>query len=200
MAYADVTVLPSAPSRVGDPTNFGAESLVFLAAQPTYRTENNVNVAYFDALEIDPYNWGNVSVTAPTREQITAFPTAPINTQTGRALTDAIDAFNAAMFDGVSEFNTTGAYVDAMTALSDPYGFVDDTLRPEFSSITASPTRSDPISTFDTRSFAFWTTVESYSTAFKNMADYVYVRLAEPEDYGSVAVAADEFDDWGTLA
>lgn len=200
MAYTNITALPTAPSRVGDPTNFGAESLVFLAAQPAYRTENNVNITYLDALEIDPYNWGNVSVSAPTREQITAFSAAPINTQTGRVLTDAIDSFNASMFDGVSEFNTAGAYVDAMAALSDPYGFVADDLRPEFSAITVSPTRSDPIATFDTRAFAFWATVETFATAFKDMADYVFVRLAESEDYGSVAVAADEFDDWGTLA
>lgn len=195
-----LTAMPPAPSRVGDPANFGVESLNFLAAQPQFVTQANQARDYLNALLVDPYNWGIVSSAPPAREQVAAFPAPPIESDSGFEFASEGDATLAALQAFIADANAAGVYIDALATASAATVFVTDTLRPTVPMVQPSQLQSDPQTTFDTKAFTFYASLGPYGAGYGGMADYVYVRLVEPEDFGLAADAVTETDDYGVLA
>ncbi|HEX4918041.1 MAG TPA: hypothetical protein VFV43_09115 [Limnobacter sp.] len=195
------TALPDSPSRVGDPNNFGLESIAFLNAQPGFVTEANNVRAYLNALNVDPFNWGLVNVTAPTRETVAPLPVAPVVGELDLVFTSKADALLAGLeFFADTDANPAGVYIDALAVLSDAPGFVVDDLRPTVPMVQPSPLATDSQATFETKAFAFYSSLPPYVASFAAFADWIYGRLVEPEDFGLVADAVTETDDFGELA
>lgn len=195
------TAISEAPSRVGDPNNFGLESISFLADQPDFVTEANNVRTYLNALEVDPFNWGIVNVSAPTRETVALLPDAPINGELDLTFTSKADALLAGLeFFIDTDANPAGVYIDALAVLSDPPGFVTDADRPVIPLVQPTPLATDSQATFETNAFAFYSSLPPYVAAFSGFADWAYTRLVEAEDFGLVADAVTETDDYGVLA
>lgn len=200
MTMPTFTPLPEAPSRVGDPDNFGLESIDFLNAQIDFVTEANSIRTYINTLNVDPFNWGIVNVSAPARETVALLPVAPVISESDLTFTSKADALlSGTEFFANTDSGPAGVYIDALAVLSDAPGFVSDDERPTVTLVQPTPLATDSQSNFETKAFAFYSSLPPYVASFSGFADWIYMRLVEPEDYGLVADPVTETDDFGEL-
>lgn len=200
MPVPNITALPNNPSRIGDPTNFNTEVAVFLPTQPQFRTECNSVGAYLDTYAFDPFDWGSLSIAAPSKVSLSTFATPPIESDTGFVLTSKSDNTLQSMFNFVSEANSAGDSMDLIQSYVPSGSIITDELRPgAFGTVTDPPTFTDNQNTFNTKSYAFYNSVKSFADQFDAFYDYVYFRAIEPEDFGLITETPSETIDWGTF-
>lgn len=201
MAVPSISALPAAPSRIGDPDNFFAESLAFLGAQPNFVTQCNAVAAYLNAANWSVNDWGLITeaVGGGAPVSISNFPLpAPTNPPlTGFALIGAIDTLLAALVAFVADGNAVAAYIDTFV---DPLAVpVPEPSRPSVSLVAESPVRTDAIATFNSKAVSFYNSARAFALTLQSLADYVSAFLSGSEDWASIADAITSTDDWGTI-
>ena len=194
------TALPPYPQRIGDPLNFGAEFPVFVAAQPAFVTQANAVRDYLNTLAFDPFDWGGLTGTNPTRETIMPFPVAPTLGDTGLEFVSEADNTLEALGMFIADANLVGGYIDALAADNPAAMIVPDELRPTVGTVPVSPLLTDSQAVFESKAFTFYGSLAAYAASLGGFADYMYERIAADEDWGSITDAPDIIEDWGTIA
>lgn len=201
MAVPAISALPTAPSRIGDPTNFYAESLAFLDVQPDLATECNAVASYLNALVFNVNNWGLITSTPGSGSPVVidSFPSAaPTNPPlTGYPLIVAIDGMMASLGPFIPDANAVGTYIDGY---SDPLAPpITDPNRPVVSSVTDSPLRMDSPSTFNSKAVGFYNSLRAFAFILNDLAVYVTEYLSGTDNWGSIAVIYTSSEDWGSI-
>jgi hypothetical protein len=200
MTYPAIATLPVAPSRIGDPNNFITESLAFLDAQVDFVADCNAVSSYFNSAYFDQYNWGDLSPTGEVSPvYITNFINAAPSTTllSGLPLASAIDSLLASMTAFVPDANDVGEWIDTIV---DPLApVIVDPARPTISTISATPLRNDGQLEFESKSIAFYTSANLFSTSLQQFANYVATFSLSDEDWGGIEVTYTETDDWGFI-
>lgn len=200
MAAPTITALPSAPSRVGDPTHFYSESILFLEAQDDFATECTSLGSYLNAVKFNPDDWGNLSAipSGGSPVNITHFvntpPTPPASS--GFTLANDIDALLSSVSSFVSDANAVAAYIDGF---NDAAGTTSDPARPTIHAVSSSPLRTDSPSTFGEKALSFYGSARSFSLSLQEMAEYVTAYLGGAYDWALISDAITETDDWGLI-
>jgi hypothetical protein len=195
-----ITALPPAPSRSGDPSNFPSESLAFLDAQPDFVSDCNAVGSYLNGINLNPYDWGNLdpppSVT--TGSLATIIDDLPTNPPlTGLPLVSAIDGLLASMVGFVAPANAAAAFIDGVY---DPLAaVVVDPARPSIPAVSNSPTRTDGIASFESKSLAFYGSAKPFNVGLQSLTNYVNDVMEPFADWGSIAVSHTSTDDWGFI-
>lgn len=202
MAYPMVTLLPTAPSRTGDPEGFPNESSLFLARLTPWSSEQNTLAAYLNGLVVDTFNWGSVEgVTMfPARERVLTRFIAPSESMPGQDFAEKTDVANQGLFDVTPEVNESAGYLDYLAIYSDPLpGFVADPDRPQVNTLPPAMSRGDPLLTFNAKFNGFYGALNGWAVSHSDMVDFYHVALIEPEDYGSVADPTVAILDFGSI-
>lgn len=201
MTVGTITSLPAAPSRIGDQTNFFAESLAFLDAQDTFSTECQGVATYLNAAKFNLLDWGGLGAigSGSSPVSITHYPSVPPTNPplSGYDLTLAIDTMLQNLKDFVADGNAVAAYIDGYTDPSAPV--VTDPARPTVHTLVASPTRADDPSAFNANTAAFYASARTFATSLQELADYATNYLSSSEDWALITNAITETDDWGSI-
>lgn len=200
MPIGTISAMPTAPSRLGDPTNFVTESLAFLDAQVGFATQCNNIATYINAAKFNPFNWGNLgAITGGSPVSVTNFIGEAPNSQTisGQALADAIDDMVATFNPFITNANTVCTWIDGENDPANPV--INDPSRPTMPSVQPSPLRNDGAGVFETKAFAFYTSARAFSITLQGMADYVATFSSGYEDWNGIDTIHTETDDWGFI-
>lgn len=201
MAIPVITTLPVAPSRIGDPANFYAESLDFLDAQLTLEDECNDIATYLNAAKFGVNDWGLItsSPSGGSPVVINDFPDdAPTNPPlTGYDLIIAIDTMFASYAAFVTDANAVGAYIDGYVDPAAPV--VVDPARPIISSVAPTPLRLDTPTAFNSAAFSFYSSVRAFAFLLNDLAEYVTASLSGTEDWSLITITYTSTDDWGSI-
>lgn len=199
MAVTTISAFPATPSRLGDPTNFYAESLAFLEAQPTFVSQCNSLAGELNGFKFNINDWGLIteSPSGGSGSNITNFPDASPTGLTGLELIGAIDSLLESLSDFVADANTVAAYIDTRDDPSAPV--VSDPERPTVPTIPASPTRTDQQSTFNSKAVAFHNGARTFAYTLNDFSNYVTDYLAGTEDWSTITAAITATDDWGSI-
>lgn len=201
MPVPSITALPAAPSRIGDPANFFAESLAFLDAQIDLRADCNAVADYLNAAKFDINNWGLIteSPTGGSPVVINDFPAAaPTNPPlSGYDLIIAIDAMFAGYAAFVSDANAVDTFIDGYVDPAAPV--VVDPARPIVSQVSATPLRTDAPTTFNSNAVSFYASLRAFAFLLNDLAEYVTSVLSGTEDWASIATVYTSSDDWGSI-
>lgn len=201
MAVPSITALPAAPSRIGDPTHFFAESLAFLDAQIDLVTECNAVGTYLNAAKFNIDNWGLITASPSGGSPVVIdnFPAAaPTNPPlSGYDLIYAIDAMLAGYADFITDANAVGTFIDGQSDPAAPV--VSDPARPIISTVSATPLRGDVPSTFNSKAVSFHNSLRAFAFLLNDLAEYVASVLSGTDDWGLITAVYTSTDDWGSI-
>lgn len=199
MAVTTITSLPAFPSRLGDPTNFFSESLTFLEAQPTFVTECNTLAGELNAFKFNVNNWGLVteSTNPNSGTNVTNFPDASPTGLTGLELIGALDDLLESLYDFVADANAVATYIDGRDDPAAPV--VSDPDRPTMPTISASQTRADDQTTFNSKAVSFHNSARTFAYTLNDLSNYVTEYLAGTEDWGDFTSHGTNTEDWGSV-
>ena len=200
MPYPAISILPAAPSRSGDPTNFVTESLAFLDAQIDFVNDCNAVAAYLNTANFNANEWGDLSaITGSSPVSITNFINTPpaVPPLSGLLLVDTIDSLLASIVAFVPDANIVGTWIDT---IEDPLApVISDPLRPAVSLVTATPLRNDGQSEFESKAISFYNSASLFSICMQAFANYVGSFSSGYEDWNGINVVYIETDDWGFI-
>lgn len=202
MSYTPLNPLPAFPSRLGDPDNFLAEGVIFLAALTDLVSEMAVLAGQINALDYHAYDWGSVAYTPLDLPVIPLLTMIPAATDVGTARTGKSDATLATihgMVNGlVDSINAAAEYVQE--AQDYTAALIGDQppkiLVPAFG---AAPTRAQPQAAFNMTMGSFLSSINTSVTALNSLTAQIYQFLFAPEDYGLLGTPIDAIDDYGVL-
>ena len=196
MVAPTISSMPAAPSRVGDPSNFYAESLAFLAAQDTLSGDLNAVSAYFNAALYSTDNWGSISdvPSGGTAALIDDLP-AGLPVGTGLQYVTGMDALLASLQPFITDANAVASSLD---------GFIDaagqsDPLAPPLVAVAQSPERTDSMGGFNSKAPSFYVGLGSWAKSVNQLSAYVTQALSGFEDWGLVSQSITDTEDFGGL-
>ena len=179
-----VTSLPTSPARLARPDDFVNESVIFLDALPTFRTQVNELSSYINSIILNKWNYGYVGK-QPTFPDISQYEDGVVPTQTATVeYIASIDSLYQETTNYSAKLNAVGAYVDMLsnyvgTALYD----VD---KPTVSGITSPHTRAMQRDVFNYRAELFTESlIDNINSLYQSMW-YNYVITFVGDDYGLI--------------
>lgn len=179
-----VTSLPTSPARLARPDDFVNESVIFLDALPTFRTQVNELSSYINSIILNKWDYGSVAV-QPTFPNISQYQGDVVPTETATVdYIASIDSLYQETTNYSAKLNAVGAYVDMLsnyvgTALYD----VD---KPMVSGITSPHTRAMQRDVFNYRAELFTESlVDNINSLYQSMW-YNYVITFVGDDYGLI--------------
>lgn len=179
-----ISTLPTSPARLSRPDRFVNDSVIFLDALPTFRTQVNELSSYINSVILNKWNYGNIAV-QPTFPSISQYQGEVIPTQTATVeYIASIDALYQETTNYSAKLNAVGVYVDMLsnyvgTALYD----VD---KPMVSGITSPHTRSLSRDDFNYRAELFTESlIDNINSLYQSMW-YNYITVFVGDDYGSI--------------
>ena len=179
-----VTSLPTSPARLARPDDFVNESVIFLDALPTFRTQVNELSSYINSVILNKCDYGKVSV-QPTFPNISQYQGDVVPTETATVdYIASIDSLYQEATNYSSTLNDVGTYVDMLsnyvgTALYD----VD---KPMVSGITSPHTRAMQRDVFNYRAELFTESlIDNINSLYQSMW-YNYVTTFVGDDYGLI--------------
>lgn len=201
MAVPTISALSAVPSRIGDATNFFAESLAFLEAQETFSAECVDVATYLNAAKFNLLDWGGLGAIGGGSSPvvITNYPSLPPTNPplSGYDLTIAIDDLLQNLSDFVADGNAVASYIDGYTDPSAPV--VTDPARPIVHTMADAPARTDGPDAFNSKASSFYTSSVTFATSLQELADYATNYLSSSEDWELISGAITETDDWGSI-
>jgi len=202
MPAPTITALPAAPSRLGDPSNFFAESLAFLDAQPDFEADCDALAAYLNAANWSPNDWGGLEPVGSGSSPvfITNYPAtiSPAGALSGFELISELDGVLSSLAAFVPDANDVAAYIDGFVdPLATP---VSEPSRPTVPPVSPSPLRPDALAAFNSKGFSFYTSARAFALGLQALADYATAFLSETEDWATIADSITSTDDWGSIA
>ena len=197
MAYPSVSVLPMAPARVGDPANFFSELNLFMAGFTDFRSESNMFSGYVNALTFNDYDWGIIGDINPEVPTVNLFGPMPENGISGFEFATRADATLSAVQFLSTQINATGAFVDALDALTPSIRLDDDS--PNIGILSEPPLRGQALALQESLSVSFYASCASYAVSLKSTVDYYANVMIGNDDYGLVNEGADIIIDFGVL-
>ena len=184
MTAPTVITLPTAPSRLGRPSNFATESALFLDALPVFRTQVNQLASYINSKIPNKWNFGKVNGIRSFPE-ISQSTLADIEyTGDGGAFTNSLDVLYTTLEDYSNRVNLAGAWFDSVVAEvgEAPY----DLDRSLVSSVTTPMSRTQERSAFNTSSANFSeTAVDNINSLYQSMR-YTHTTSAGNRSFGSI--------------
>src|SRR5574344_486222 len=179
-----VSTLPTSPARLERPDAFVNESVIFLDALPTFRTQVNELSSYINSIILNKWDYGNVSI-QPTFPNISQYDGVVVPTQTATVeYIASIDSLYQETTNYSAKLNAVGTYVDMLsnyvgTALYD----VD---KPMVSGITSPHTRAMQRDVFNYRAELFTESlIDNINSLYQSMW-YNYVITFVGDDYGLI--------------
>ena len=179
-----VTSLPTSPARLARPDDFVNESVIFLDALPTFRTQVNELSSYINSVILNKWDYGSVAV-QPTFPNISQYKGDVVPTETATVdYIASIDSLYQQVSAYSSNLNDVGSYVDM---LSNYIGvMLYDLDKPIISGITSPHTRAMPRETFNYRAELFTESfIDNVDSLYRSMW-YNYVICFVGDDYGLV--------------
>ena len=179
-----VTSLPTSPARLARPDSFVNESVIFLDALPTFRTQVNELSSYINSVILNKWDYGKVNV-QPTFPNISQYQGDVVPTETATVeYIASIDSLYQEATNYSSTLNDIGTYVDM---LSDYIGFMPyDLDKPMISGITSPHTRAMPRETFNYRAELFTESFIDNVNSLYQRIWYNYVIAFVGDDYGLI--------------
>ena len=184
MTAPTVITLPTAPSRLSRPNNFVSESVVFLEALPTFRTQVNQLATYINANIPNKWNFGKLN-------GVRSFPTI---SQT--LLVDIEYNNNGIEFTGDLDalYSTLETYSNNINGASDWYDDVVaevglgayDLDKPLVSGITAPMNRAQDRTVFNSTADMFSATSVDHFTYLYQAIWHTYQTSAGNRSFGSI--------------
>lgn len=179
-----VSPLPTSPARLSKHDEFVNESVVFLDALPTFRTQVNELSSYINSIILNKWDYGNVSK-QPTFPNISQYEGEVVPTEVATVeYIASIDSVYQATTNYSAKLNDVGAYVDMLssyvgTALYD----VD---KPMISGITSPHTRAMSRDVFNDRAELFTESlIDNINSLYQSMW-YNYITVFVGDDYGLI--------------
>ena len=179
-----VTSLPTSPARLARPDDFVNESVIFLDALPTFRTQVNELSSYINSVILNKWDYGKVSV-QPTFPNISQYQGDVVPTETATVeYIASIDSLYEETTDYSAKLNAVGTYVDM---LSNCVGVMPyDVDKPMVSGITAPHTRSMQRDEFNYRAELFTESlIDNINSMYQSMW-YNYITVFVGDDYGLI--------------
>ena len=193
-----VTSLPTSPSRLSRPDYFVNESVIFLDALPTFRTQVNELSSYINSIILNKWDYGCVAV-QPTFPNISQYQGDVIPTQIATVdYIASIDSLYEETTDYSAKLNAVGTYVDM---LSNCVGVMPyDVDKPMVSGITEPHTRAMSRDVFNYRAELFTESlIDNINSIYQSMW-YNYVMTFVGDDYGLVTDYTITYtDDYGLV-
>lgn len=168
MAIRQITPLPSAPSRVGDPTNFVNESALFLSALPSFQTQTNLFITDVNLIKWNKFNFGLLSNPI---SNVPSFPTFN-GTATGAGVVyvSSIDTLYEALQNRSTLVNSVATWLDDFSAYQ---GEVNtDSSKPSVSALSVPHNRSQGQAAFNTSAIAFTTSSNNFINSLNALLQY----------------------------
>lgn len=168
MAIRQITPLPSAPSRAGDPVNFVNESALFLSALPSFQTQTNLFITDVNLIKGNKFNFGLLSNPI---SNVPSFPTFNgTATGTGIAYVSSIDTLYEALQNRSTLVNSVATWLDDF---SEYQGEVNtDTSKPSVSTLSVPHNRSQGQAAFNTSAIAFTTSSNNFINSLNTLLQY----------------------------
>lgn len=185
MSAPIVETLPIPPARLSRPNNFVTESVVFLEALPTFRTQVNQVSSYINSKIPNKWNFGKLNGlrTFPDISQSTL--TDIEYTGDGLDFTSSLDALYATLEDYSKRINLAGDWFDIVLVEvgEAPYD-LDRTL---ISGVTSPMLRSQERAAFNSAAALFSeTAVDNINSLYQSIW-YTYNTSAGNRSFGSIA-------------
>ena len=179
-----VTSLPVSPARLARPDDFVNESVIFLDALPTFRTQVNELSSYINSVILNKWDYGSVAV-QPTFPNISQYQGDVVPTETATVdYIASIDSLYQQVSAYSSNLNDVGAYVDM---LSNYIGVMPyDLDKPMVSGITSPHTRAMTRETFNYRAELFTEGFVDNVNSLYQSVWYNYVICFVGDDYGLI--------------
>lgn len=184
MSVPIVETLPIPPARLSRPNNFVTESVVFLEALPTFRTQVNQVSSYINSKIPNKWNFGKLNGlrTFPDISQSTL--TDIEYTGDGLDFTSSLDSLYATLEDYSKRINLAGDWFDIVLVEvgEAPYD-LDRTL---VSGVTSPMLRSQERAAFNSTAALFSeTTVDNINSLYQSIW-YTYQTSASNRSFGSI--------------
>ena len=179
-----VTSLPTSPARLARPDDFVNESVIFLDALPTFRTQVNELSSYINSIILNKWDYGSVAV-QPTFPNISQYQGEVTPTQTATVeYIASIDSLYEETSDYSAKLNAVGTYVDM---LSNYIGVMPyDVNKPMVSGITSPHTRVLSRDEFNYRAELFTDSlIDNINSMYQSMW-YNYIIVFVGDDYGLI--------------
>ena len=179
-----VTSLPTSPARLARPDDFVNESVIFLDALPTFRTQVNELSSYINSIILNKWDYGSVAV-QPTFPNISQYQGDVVPTETATVeYIASIDSLYQQASAYSSKLNDVGTYVDM---LSNYIGVMPyDLDKPMVSGITSPHTRTMQRETFNYRAELFTESfIDNVNSLYQSIW-YNYVIAFVGDDYGLI--------------
>lgn len=179
-----VTSLPTSPARLSRPNEFVNESVIFLDALPTFRTQVNELSSYINSIILNKWDYGSVAV-QPTFPNISQYQGDVVPTQTATVeYIASIDSLYQEVSAYSSKLNDVGNYVDM---LSNYVGVMPyDVNKPMVSGITSPHTRVLSRDEFNYRAELFTDSlIDNINSMYQSMW-YNYITVFVGDDYGLI--------------
>lgn len=184
MPAPTVSALPTAPSRLSKPNSFTNESVVFLDALPSFRTQINQLSSYINAQIPNKWMLGKL-------DGIRSFPDISQSTlvdieynEDGVAFTSSLDALYATLEEYSHKVSEAGAWLDSVISEVGvaPY----DIEKPLVSGVTSAMTRVQNRDTFNnTASLFSETAIDNINSLYQTIW-YTYQISCSDSSNGSI--------------
>jgi hypothetical protein len=175
-----VTSLPTSPARLARPD----ESVIFLDALPTFRTQVNELSSYINSIILNKWDYGSVAV-QPTFPNISQYQGDVVPTETATVdYIASIDSVYQETTNYSAKLNDVGAYVDMLSNYigTAPY----DVDKPMVSGITSPHTRAMQRDVFNYRAELFTESlIDNINSLYQSMW-YNYITVFVGDDYGLI--------------
>lgn len=179
-----VTALPIAPARLNRPDNFVNESVIFLDALPSFRTQVNELNTHINSVIINKWNYGSVAV-SPSFPDISQYTGDVIPTEVATVeYIASIDSFYENLSTYSSKLNAVGGWIDNLVAYVSTIPYDID--KPIISGISAPPTRDLARPLFNARAEDFTETGINNINSLYQSCWYNYNIVYVADDYGLV--------------
>lgn len=168
MTIRQITPLPSAPSRAGDPVNFVNKSALFLSALPSFQTQTNLFITDVNLIKGNKFNFGLLS---SSLANVPSFPTFNgTATGTGVAYVSSIDTLYAALQNRSTLVNSVATWLDDF---SEYQGEVStDTSKPSISTLSVPPNRGQGQAEFNASAIAFTKSSNNFINSLNTLLQY----------------------------
>lgn len=179
-----VTSLPKSPARLARPDDFVNESVIFLDALPTFRTQVNELSSYINSIILNKWDYGSVAV-QPTFPNISQYQGDVVPTETATVeYIASIDAFYQETTNYSSTLNDVGNYINTLSSYVGviPY----DVNKPMVFGITSPHARSMSRDDFNYRAELFTESlIDNINSMYQSMW-YNYITVFVGDNYGSI--------------
>lgn len=179
-----VTSLPTSPARLARPDDFVNESVIFLDALPTFRTQVNELSSYINSIILNKWDYGSVAV-QPTFPNISQYQGDVVPTQTATVeYIASIDSIYQEATNYSNTLNDVGNYINILSSYAGTMPY--DVNKPMVSGITSPHTRALSRDEFNYRAELFTDSlIDNINSMYQSMW-YNYITVYVGDDYGLI--------------